>query len=314
MAKKDQSYDNLGRIMGTGVTSETEPLVDPMAQAEMADGNPVVSQPVVQAPAVAQPTIQQQAPVVPVAPIQAPVAPEVQVNSANNYTLTGNDFNRPEFNKKLTDKATPETGLQFKSNGEVIFARKDKVSRPYIVDILNKAGANLDPNMPYTNDTWNLIRDKYSELHSQGKVIPILEKEGYLTTNTTEPKPSKEQEVQKIVEEAQRTNRSFLDIYKEHIKAPEYEKDRAGRLQGAKRLSLLSDIISIILIFPSFPESFPLTKYHQDIAYQSPKIFFFGILQLLNLGRLLLFRPKLESSFCASLARFLACLRCNCIL
>lgn len=102
----------------------------------------------------------------------------------------------------------------------------------------------IDANDPiavrnYNTQVWN-------QLEKQGKIDDLYTNEKLIARNAPTPAAPTPKTAADIVNEATTKGKSFLQMYQESMPKPEYEQERADRIQTNSKASIIADILKLV--------------------------------------------------------------------
>lgn len=106
------------------------------------------------------------------------------------------------------------------------------------------APAQIDANDPIAVRNYNT--QVYNQLHKEGKVDDFYRSKGLIAPNAPTQAAPAPKTATDIVEEAARTGKSYLQLYQESMPKPEYEQERADRIQTNSKASIIADILKLV--------------------------------------------------------------------
>ena len=107
------------------------------------------------------------------------------------------------------------------------------------------APAQIDANDPIAVRNYNT--QVYNQLHKEGKVDDFYRSKGLIAPNAPTPAaPAPKTAAETAAEKAASTGKSFLQMYQESMPKPEYEQERADRIQTNSKASIIADILKLV--------------------------------------------------------------------
>ena len=106
------------------------------------------------------------------------------------------------------------------------------------------APAQIDVNDPIAVRNYNT--NVYNKLHKAGKVDDFYRSKGLIVDNSPAPTTPQPAPAQKALEDAANTGKSFLQLYQDYMPKPEYEQERADKLQTNSKASIIADILKLV--------------------------------------------------------------------
>jgi hypothetical protein len=176
--------------------------------------------------------------------VQQPQQPVIGAANTQNKAV---DFNQGASFVTMPKADEDLLPLQIMNNNQISFLQKDKRTpqqRASIAKFLNKAyGASIpEDGNPRTE---NLITQVYNK--NQATVPTKLIEQGYIAHKQNQQAPPPQPKtVDDLITEAKEKNKSFLQLYQENMQKPEYEQERADRIQKHSKASIIADIIKLI--------------------------------------------------------------------
>lgn len=107
------------------------------------------------------------------------------------------------------------------------------------------APAQIDVNDPIAVRNYNT--QVYNQLHKEGKVDDFYRSKGLIAPNApAQSAPAQKTAAEAAAEKAVSTGKSFLQMYQESMPKPEYEQERADRIQTNSKASIIADILKLV--------------------------------------------------------------------
>lgn len=232
------------------------PIVQPEIVKPITQPQQVVTQPIV------QPKVESKPITVPIAtPTQAPIVPPVVAPSVETPTQTpaikSNVLaaNAPYVpNRESEFEVTPEgakLGI-IQENGTI--GHVNQSARPQeqwdaLYDHFSKRyKSNREPKTEA--ERRQFVTQAYKADHDAGLITDNYEKSGYIKRKGAQAAPAQAAPAPKtaadIAQEAASTGKSFLQLYQESMPKPEYEQERADRIQTNSKASIIADILKLV--------------------------------------------------------------------
>ncbi|MFW9598400.1 MAG: hypothetical protein ACMV0Y_10675, partial [Paludibacter sp.] len=106
------------------------------------------------------------------------------------------------------------------------------------------APAKIDVNDPIAVRNYNT--QVYNQLHKEGKVDDFYRSKGLITPNAPTQAAPAQSTPEALVQKAAETGKSYLQLYQESMPKPEYEQERADRIQTNSKASIIADILKLV--------------------------------------------------------------------
>ena len=106
------------------------------------------------------------------------------------------------------------------------------------------APMQVDRNNPTAVRNYNT--QVYNQLHKEGKVDDFYRSKGLIAPIAAAPATPAPKTPTDIAAEAASTGKSFLQLYQESMPKPEYEQERADRIQTNSKASIIADILKLV--------------------------------------------------------------------
>ena len=106
------------------------------------------------------------------------------------------------------------------------------------------APAKIDVNDPIAVRNYNT--QVYNQLHKEGKVDDFYRSKGLITPNAPTQAAPAQATPEALVQKAAETGKSYLQLYQESMPKPEYEQERADRIQTNSKASIIADILKLV--------------------------------------------------------------------
>lgn len=254
-----KSMEQPGYFEVPPVQQQTKVEEDPLQQIAKAVQQPQVVPPITQ-PTAAIPTVVTQPATQPtIAAGNAPYSP----NKDAGFTIT-------EEGKKLG--IIQENG----AIGHVNQSHRTPEQWNALYDFYSKRYKSNRPPQSEA-ERRSFVTQAYNEDHKAGVITDNYIKSGFITpANAPTPAAPAPKTASDIVNEAATSGKSFLQMYQESMPKPEYEQERADRIQTNSKASIIADILKLV------GEGITTKKGGQPIVRQSAVPMLNAELQKLN--------------------------------